>query len=176
MFRQNHMHLTKKHMVAYAPIQMTNTYHVAPEFNSLAMGEIPPLSKQGEPRRFRSVVWNGIRGIPSRHLYNPKSDGFHHGGGFLEWGYPYIIHVIIACSIAKHPANYWDIPMTMETLMYTLSLQSLQTKTTLGMVKPQKSPQKSGLFTPKKTAIRPPSALRERFRSPDGSIKFSKPR
>ena len=58
MFKQNHMHLTQKHMVAYAPIQMTNTYHVAPEFNSLAMGEIPPLSKQGEPRRFRSVVWN----------------------------------------------------------------------------------------------------------------------
>ena len=64
------MHLTKKHMVAYAPIQMTNTYHVAPEFNSVAMGEIRPLSKQGEPRRFRSVASHrDIYTIPNTTLF-----------------------------------------------------------------------------------------------------------
>jgi hypothetical protein len=42
--------------------------------------------------------------------------------------------------------RFWDIPMTMETLMYTLSLQ----KNNLGMVKTKKSPplKKNGVFTP----------------------------
>ena len=150
----------KKHMVAYAPIQMTNTYHVAPEFNSLAMGEMLPLSKQGEPRRFRSVAsHHDIYTIPNPNRFSPW------------WGVPKMglpLH---------HPCHYRMFHCKASSVfgispwLWKLScIPLVYKKNNLGMVKTKKSPpKKNGLFTPNRGP-----AIRQR--SPDGSIKFSKPR
>jgi hypothetical protein len=47
--------------------------------------------------------------------------------------------------------RFWDIPMTMETLMYTLSLQ----KNNLGMVKTKKSPPQKKMVFSHPIAARP---------------------
>lgn len=135
----------KKHMVAYAPIQMTNTYHVAPEFNSLAMGEMLPLSKQGEPRRFRSVAsHHDIYTIPNPNRFSPW------------WGVPKMglpLH---------HPCHYRMFHCKASSVfgispwLWKLScIPLVYKKNNLGMVKTKKSPPQKKMVFSHPIAARP---------------------